>query len=109
LLATLPQKNKSKTQQPSAGANPKGALGQNIPNPATESTTIVYELFGKGFAEIKIYNALGQLLQNIQQGMQEEGIYEVEISFEKIPAGLYQYALYIDGIKIDAKKLVVTK
>jgi tetratricopeptide (TPR) repeat protein len=109
LLATLPQKKQKQEQQPLSYGNTKGMLGQNIPNPASASTTIVYELYEKGVIEIRVYNALGQMIKTIEQGMQKEGIYQVTISLEKIPTGLYQYALYVDNVKIDAKKLVVNK
>jgi hypothetical protein len=110
LLATLPQKSGLQTEQPVLyGANHKGILYQNIPNPATKSTTIVYELFEKGSVEVRIYNSLGQLIQTALPGVQDQGMYEIEISLERIPSGLYQYALYIDNIKVDSRKLVVTK
>jgi tetratricopeptide (TPR) repeat protein len=107
LLATLPQKKQVKEEKQPVLGNAKGQLSQNIPNPATESTTIIYELFEKGIAEIEIYNALGQLIQSIPQGTKREGIYQVDISLVGIPAGLYSYALLINGERIDTKKMVV--
>jgi tetratricopeptide (TPR) repeat protein len=106
LLATLPQINKTKTEFPLANGNSNGALGQNIPNPATESTTVVYEIYTEGTVEISIYNILGQLIQTIPQGFKKEGVYQVEISLVNIPTGVYSYALFVDGERIDSKKLI---
>ena len=107
LLATLPQKQTTKPRQPLANGNTKGALGQNIPNPATESTIIVYELFSDGFAEIKIYNILGQIVQTEKLGVKKEGVYQTEISLKNLPSGIYNYALFVNGVRVDSKKMAV--
>jgi tetratricopeptide (TPR) repeat protein len=109
LLATLPQKKSVQKEQPLANGNPKGSLQQNIPNPANQTTTIIYELYAEGNIEIQIYNILGQQVQTIPFGIKKAGIFETEISLKTIPAGMYEYALFIDGIRIDAKKMIVNK
>ena len=107
LLATLPQKKQPQTQQPLSGKN--GQLKQNVPNPASESTTIVYELYTEGVVEIKIFNVLGQLVINVPLNKKQRGTHQTEISLENIPDGLYEYVMYVDGIKVDAKRMVVRK
>jgi len=108
LLATLPQKQKPQTQQPIA-CDKKGQLMQNIPNPAAETTTIVYELFAEGIADIKIFNVLGQQVINIPLSKKRKGTYQTVVSLEKMPNGIYEYALYVDNVKVDAKKMVVSR
>jgi tetratricopeptide (TPR) repeat protein len=109
LLATLPQKKTTQKEQPLVNGNTKGALQQNIPNPASESTKIVYELYIEGNVEIQIYNALGQQVQTIPVGIKNLGVFEVEISLKTIPTGLYEYALFVDGVRVDVRKMTVNK
>ena len=106
LLATLPQKKVVKPEPPIAVGNEKGALGQNIPNPARVSTTVEYAIYTEGNVEIKLFNSLGQIVQTISEGTKETGTYSVEIPLSKIPEGFYHYALYINGERVEAKTLV---
>jgi hypothetical protein len=108
LLATLPQR-KSLQKEQSLNGNTKGALQQNIPNPASESTTILYELYAAGNVEIQIYNVLGQQVQTKPIGMKKAGVFEAKISLKTIPSGLYEYALVVDGARVDTKKMTVSK
>jgi len=109
LLATLPKTDNTKTQQPplTERGNKKGILRHSIPNPATESTTVTYELYKEGSVEIKVYNVLGQPVLDLPQGAKQKGIYNVVISLEGLSTGLYHYVMFVDGLKVDAKKLVV--
>ena len=106
LLATLP-KIDNPQQNPLAETGKKGILNQNIPNPATGSTTIVYDVIEEGTVELRIYNTLGQLLQALPKGTKKAGNYRTEISLTALPAGVYHYALFINGEKADAKKMMV--
>jgi len=113
LLATLPQIKKPQTdhpQTPQTGkpqTDKKGALGQNTPNPATGITTIGYDIYTEGIVEIKIYNMLGQVMQTLSQGKQQPGSYQAKVTVSGMPAGIYHYALFVNGEKVDAKKMVV--
>jgi tetratricopeptide (TPR) repeat protein len=108
LLATLPRMDNPQPQQPLAETGKKGVLNQNIPNPATGSTTIVYDVIEEGAVELRLYNQLGQLLQALPQGTKKAGSYRTEVSLAGLPAGMYHYALFVDGEKADGKKMIVT-
>jgi len=107
LLATLPKLDQPRPQHPLAGTGKKGVLNQNIPNPAKESTTIVYDVIEEGSVHLRIYNQLGQLLQDLPQGTQKPGSYRLEVSLVGMPAGVYHYVLFVEGEKADGKKLIV--
>ena len=107
LLATLPQVKKPHTSYPIPQTDKKGSLGQNIPNPATGTTTINYEIYKGGVVEIRIYNAMGQLLQSLPQGTKQSGVYQTKINVSVFPVGLYHYSLLINGEQEDAKKMIV--
>ena len=109
LLATLPQIKKTHTEEPlnpTQNQNKKGVLGDCVPNPTNGNATIYYEMFTEGTAEIRIYNALGQIVKSVVQET-SVGNQKVKISFSGIPAGLYHYTLLINGERTDAKKVVV--
>jgi len=111
LLATLPKIDKTKTQrQPlTESGNKKGILKQSIPNPASESTTVTYEVYSEGSVEIKVYNLLGQPVLDLPQGAKQKGIYNVVISLEGLTTGLYKYVMFVDGLKVDGKKFILCK
>ena len=108
LLATLPKKPKSEnTQAPNSFVDKKGALGQNIPNPATGTTTISYEIYTEGVVEINIYNLAGQLMKSLTQGTCQQGIHQTTISVSSMSVGMYHYSLFVNGERTDTKKLIV--
>ena len=107
LLATLPQIKKPQTANANLPTAQKGALGQNIPNPTKGTTTIGYEIFTEGTVEIRIHNSLGQQIKALPQGTLTAGKYQTTVSLTGVPAGMYYYALYVNGERTDAKKLVV--
>jgi len=106
LLATLPQIKKPQANKPQV-INKTGALGQNIPNPATGTTTIGFEIYREGAVEIRIYNISGQPMQILPQGTLTEGNYQITVSLANIPDGVYSYVLFVNGKKTDAKMMVV--
>ncbi|MDR2083814.1 MAG: C25 family cysteine peptidase [Bacteroidales bacterium] len=109
LLAGLPKIEKTQTENYNKQNNSKGILSQNIPNPATGSTIINYEIFTEGNVEVRIYNTLGQLIKNSIQGKLNKGNYQTQISLSDISTGIYYYVLYINNEKADARKLVVNR
>ncbi|MCL2042417.1 MAG: T9SS type A sorting domain-containing protein [Bacteroidales bacterium] len=107
LLATLPKIDDTRPQTLFVEPDKKGVLRQNIPNPATGSTTVVYDVVEEGAVELRLYNQLGQLLQLLPQGTQSVGSYRIEISLVGLPSAMYHYILFVEGEKADAKKLIV--
>lgn len=85
------------------------ALGQNMPNPATNLTTINYQI-NKAASSMafEIYDIRGvKVFEKTQTGVQQ-GKYSVELNGANYPAGIYFYSLTVDGNKI-TKKMVVSK
>ena len=113
LLATLPRIEKPQIDKPQIEDKEikndkeiKGSLGQNIPNPTKGTAIIGYEIYKEGAVEIRIYNVLGQVIQTLPQGMKKTGHYQTTISLSNVPAGVYNYMLFIDDEKADGKKMV---
>jgi hypothetical protein len=92
---------------PGTSNNNEARLGQNVPNPATQLTTIPFQLplSAKG-AFIKVYASTGQEVKSFELTGKTQG--EVTLSAGTLSAGTYVYSLFVDGVKIDSKKLVLT-
>jgi hypothetical protein len=84
------------------------SLAQNIPNPFSNNTVINYNL-PKEFASAKIIitDNSGKMLKQINISGGSKGSVTVDAGI--LSAGTYQYALFIDGRRVDAKQMVITK
>ncbi|MDD3877033.1 MAG: tail fiber domain-containing protein [Bacteroidales bacterium] len=82
-------------------------LFQNTPNPFTRETQIkCYIPVDTRNAHIYIYNMQGtQLKKHILNGT---GEIILNINAYELTAGMYLYALIVDGIEIDVKRMVIT-
>lgn len=103
-------------QENNSGENIEGLLNlnnaklfQNRPNPLHESTKIEYILpndFRQAY--ISIHSLNGQLIANVE--LHDEGDVKGQIQFDpaeyQLRAGTYYYTLFVDGAKIDSKKMV---
>jgi len=114
LLATLPQIKKSKNDKFIQNNDinipkieKKGIIGLCTPNPITGATTIDYEIYTKGRIEIRIYNNMGQIVKNLPLGTQIEGNYQTKVTLSDLSMGIYHYVLFLNGERVDSKKLVV--
>jgi trimeric autotransporter adhesin len=86
----------------------KAELAQNNPNPFSTTTDIKIELPDDAKqATLTIYNLEGKQLQNIPVTDLREG--SVRISRNDLNAGIYLYALTVDGKVVDTKRLILTK
>jgi hypothetical protein len=83
-------------------------LYQNAPNPFKSSTTIKMEIpQTTGNAMVCIYDLNGRQLKCLP--VSGRGTTSVEIYGSELTAGLYHYALIVDGSLIDTKTMVLTE
>lgn len=83
-------------------------LGQNIPNPYNQTTTIHYSIPQKfSSAEILVSDISGKLIKQITLSGPGNGV--VNINAGSLATGTYLYSLLIDGKLIDSKKMLITK
>lgn len=86
----------------------KAALYQNNPNPFSMDTEIQMVLpEAARQASVTVYNMEGKELKNI--AVNERGEVAIKISRNDLGAGIYLYALIIDGKVVDTKRLILTK
>jgi hypothetical protein len=84
------------------------SLGQNIPNPFTNATTIDYTLPQNFYsAQIVITDKSGKTLKAINLSNSGRGTLHVDAS--TMASGAYQYSLVVDGRMIDTKQMILTK
>jgi len=84
-----------------------GYLKQNMPNPAGNNTLISYYVPDNATtAEIRITDAKGRTLK-IYKAIAGQGYLNIKSS--ELPAGTYNYTLYVSDRKVDTKQMVITK
>ncbi|WP_417873385.1 hypothetical protein [Xanthomarina gelatinilytica] len=81
-------------------------LNQNVPNPFQSTTSIKYFIPVKYHsAKIVVTSSLGQVIYNFPiTTFGEEGT--LDLSKSNLQSAIYYYTLYVDGKKIDTKRLV---
>lgn len=68
-------------------------LGQNYPNPVTNTSKIIFSVIETGVHSIAIYDLLGNPVKTIFSNAIIPGKYEVEFSLDELPIGNYVYKL----------------
>ncbi len=68
------------------------ALKQNYPNPFNPATTIEYQLPVRSFVRLEIFNAVGEKIATLVNGIQSAQIHRVQW-VANVPTGIYFYKL----------------
>lgn len=87
----------------------KFSLSNNYPNPFNPTTSISFTVAKSGFASLKIYNMLGQLVMTVYQGnAQASQSYRFNVNMDRFASGMYFYTLQQASNSI-TKKLLLLK
>lgn len=83
-----------------------GILDQNYPNPFITESKIRYDLSAEIYdqAEMIITNTLGQIIKR-KKLKDQSGL--VKVKGAEFVNGIYSYTIYLDGIAMEAKQMVV--
>jgi hypothetical protein len=87
-------------------------LGQNVPNPMTNSSEISYYIPESGKVSLKFYDLLGKEVRTLVNQVQQAGRYTVQLLSTDFPSGVYTYKLEVQGINhfySNTKQMVVGK
>lgn len=100
---SISRAQESKTIDPS-----KSTLSQNYPNPTQGSTTIEYYLTNDvANAKMVLYSFTGTIVK--EYALNGKGKSSIDIDLANFPAGIYSYALFVNGSKADVRKLLLVK
>lgn len=80
-------------------------LQQNIPNPFSGGTNINYSIVEPGVVALKLYNAEGVELKNLENGYKQKGSYVYYLDGKDLQAGLYFYRLSLNGKELVRKAI----
>jgi photosystem II stability/assembly factor-like uncharacterized protein len=84
-------------------------LYQNYPNPFNSITNIKLQMLKRGFTEIKIYDLTGKLIEVIFSNNLNSGEHTFKFDASDLASGLIFCSLFVDGKRIDTKKLILLK
>ena len=79
-----------------------------VPNPATDRVTIPYEIMARTKVSLALYNAIGEKITQLVEGVEEKGKHDIEFDTTGIPAGVY-YARLSTGQGQISRKVTVIK
>jgi hypothetical protein len=78
------------------------------PNPAKDSTTIVFHVNSAYNVTVDLYTQKGEKVRSLVNGLYPVGEHKIAVDLTGLPAGTYIYELK-SGFFKEAKKLVITK
>jgi photosystem II stability/assembly factor-like uncharacterized protein len=84
-------------------------LYQNYPNPFNAMTNIKYQISNSKYVLLKIYDISGKEINTLVNKKQSAGTYEVKFDGSNLSSGIYFYSLFIEGMIVDTKKLILLK
>ncbi len=103
----------SDSAQATAGVNPDSLnrassyyLGQNYPNPFSQSTKINYGIPSRSLVEIVLFDMQGRLIKVLVNELKETGNYVYELSAANLAKGIYYYRMR-SGNYVATKKLMI--
>jgi len=97
------------TEINSSGVPVKSSLAQNYPNPFNPSTVIKYDVAKTVYVRIVVFNLQGKEIVKLVDEEKTPGTYKAEFSGESLASGIYFYRLFVEGIFIDSKKMVLLR
>ena len=92
----------------SSGLPNEYSLSQNYPNPFNPSTEIKFSITKPGLVSLRIYNVLGQEVDNLVNRFLSSGSYRVSWNADNMPSGIYLYSLS-SGSFMQVKKMILLK
>ena len=84
------------------------SLNQNYPNPFNPSTTISISIPNEEFVSLKVYNSVGEEVEDLMHETKPAGNYSVTFDASKLSSGIYYYKIS-SGSFFKSKKMVLLK
>lgn len=83
-------------------------LGQNYPNPFSNSTLIPYSIEEAADVSIEVYDVTGKLVHWQNEGRRGAGQYQADVDASTFDSGVYYYTLVANNVRI-TKKMTILK
>ena len=83
------------------------SLGQNYPNPALETTNIMFVIPADEYVSIKIFDITGKETMTLVNGIYPAGTHSVTMNSSALPAGIYFYKMTA-GEYSSTRKMIVS-
>lgn len=83
-------------------------LGQNYPNPVTNSTTIGFEIPQSTYVSLKVYSVLGEEIAELAGKVYTAGRHNLEFNTRNLSNGIYLYTFQADNYLTSRKMMVIT-
>ena len=83
-------------------------LQQNYPNPFNPITQIQYNLPKAGIVSLNVYNMLGEIIVELDNGFKSSGKHTITFNGSMLPSGIYFYQLR-SGNFVRTKKMTYMK
>jgi len=84
-------------------------LYQNYPNPFNSTSNIKYKIEKTSNIKLIVFDITGKEIATLINKKQNPGEYEVKFYGNRFSSGVYFYALFADGRRVDTKKLILLK
>ncbi|MEN8194048.1 MAG: LamG-like jellyroll fold domain-containing protein, partial [Bacteroidota bacterium] len=84
------------------------SLDQNYPNPFNPSTTIQFGLPKASDVKVTVYNAIGQVVEELVNGHLNAGYHKLNFNASNISSGIYFYRITA-GDFVNVKKMILLK
>lgn len=81
-------------------------LAQNIPNPFNGKTSITFEVPGRTFVSLKVYNMPGTEIAELAGKEYPAGKHTVEFDASNLPRGIYFYTMKADKFTSGRKMIL---
>jgi hypothetical protein len=106
--ATFTTADPTSIEEPDELAN-KFELEQNYPNPFNPTTSISFVLAEPANIRVLVYNSQGQLLSVVTEQGYNAGRYATSYDATGVASGVLIYALEVDGIIVDTRKMLLLR
>lgn len=88
-------------------ATPNAYAIAAYPNPFNPTTTLSFTLESAGRADIRVFNAAGQLVESLSETTYEAGTHEVGFNAAGLPSGIYIARMEANGHSASTKLLLI--
>lgn len=85
------------------------SLYQNFPNPFNPATIIKYDIPSPSHVKLHVFDLMGRMTAELINGEIQAGKYQVEWNAAHLSSGIYFYSLYVDGVSLYTKKMILIK